>query len=98
MGLNIGYFYELTPRSYYNISEGYRRKAENALKVKMTLNRDLEFAIISPYLDKKLGIKTIQDYKKFEWENEGDVAAERVFKSKKEIAAIWQKIETENNL
>ena len=96
MGLKIQYFYSLTPRSFYNISEGYRKKEEEALKLKLILNRDLEFAIVSPYLDKKLNIKTITDYKKFEWENEGEaVEEERVFKSKEELAAIWQEKELE---
>jgi hypothetical protein len=29
LGLNIDYFYSLTPREFDNILEGYRRKEEN---------------------------------------------------------------------
>ena len=96
MGLKIDYFYSLTPRNFYNISEGYRRKEEESLKIKMILNRDLEFAMISPYLDKKANIKSVTDYKKFDWENEDEVDPERVLKTKEELAAIKQKMQPEN--
>lgn len=100
MGLKVSYFYKLTPRNYYNISEGYRKKEEDALKIKMTLNRDLEFAIVSPYLDNKKHPKNYSacDWKPFEWENEdeGAVVLDRVLKTKEELAAISQKMESEN--
>jgi hypothetical protein len=91
IGISITDFYDLTPRQFNNIVIGYDRKEEQNLKTKMVLNRDLEFAIVSPYLDKKSGIKTIQDYKKFSWEVETPALADgRKFKTKAEIAAIWK--------
>lgn len=90
-------FYNLTPRQFNNIVIGYDRVAEQNLKTTMILNRDLEFAIISPYLDKKSGMKTAQDYKKFTWEVETPELAEgRKFKTKAEIKAIWGKSEEVN--
>lgn len=62
------------------------------------LNRDLEFAIISPYLDKKHNIKSVTDYKKFYWETEeNQVQENRKFKTQEEIKAIWQKVDTETS-
>jgi hypothetical protein len=91
IGLLLTDFYNLTPRQFNNIVIGYDRKEEENLKTKMILNRDLEFAIVSPYLDKQSGIKTAQDYKKFSWEVETlELSEGRKFKTKAEIAAIWK--------
>jgi len=60
----------------------------------LILNRDLEFAIVSPYLDKKSKIKNSTDYKTFYWEVETP-EKERVFKTPEQLAAIWQKKQTE---
>ena len=68
MGLTISYFYSLTPREFDNISEGYFRKQEGIIKRQMILNRDLEFAIISPHLSEKHKNLTAERYKPFSWE------------------------------
>lgn len=94
MGIKIPEFYSLTPREFNNYLIGYQRKAEEDLKTKMILNRDLEFAFISPYLDKKHNIKSAKDYKTFAWEVENpELEAGRKLKTKEEIAAIWQKVD-----
>ena len=87
-------FYQLTPREANNILNGYRRKELEQFKIQATFFRDLEFAVVSPYLDKKHNIKTVQDYKKFTWETENEQPEpNRKFKTEAEIKAIWQKID-----
>jgi len=99
MGLSINRFYKLTPRSFDNILKGYRKKESDLLEVKMTLNRDLEFAILSPYFDSKKLPKnySAKDWKPFIWETKGAVnQGKRVFKSKEDLQKIFKKDDSDN--
>lgn len=96
MGLKIPEFYQLTPREFDNYLKGYQSKQERETQLKLVLNRDLEFAIISPYLDSKKPNcpKTPKEYKPFYWEVENNQPeAGRKFKSKAEVAASFKKID-----
>ena len=65
----------------------------------MILNRRLEFAIISPYLDKKYKNLTPEKYLPFEWEKdfqEQDLKT-RKFKTTKEMKAMWDKIDEKDH-
>lgn len=97
VGLRIDEFYKLTPRQFQNYLQGVYKKQEADLKLKMTLNRDLEFAMISPYLDKKHKNLTPQKYKPFPWESEQDSAGLKSYKTKEELQAIWDKIDRDKN-
>jgi hypothetical protein len=93
IGLKIDEFYNLTPRQFNNIVIGYNRKENNHVKLQMQLFRDLEFAVLSPYFDKKQGIKKPQDYKAFVWEKPQIDNSKRIFKSKKDLASIFNKVD-----
>lgn len=93
MGLEIGYFYSLTPRQFVNIQKGYANKKEQEMRLQMVLNRRLEFAIVAPYLDKAKKL-TEQTWRPFDWEKETtNQPVERTFKSKAEMRALWDKID-----
>ena len=96
MSLTISYLYSLTARQFDNILRGYVKKQEDGIKVQMTLARELEFAVISPYLDKKDRHLTPQKYKPFSWEQ----PEERKIKKRmtaKEHQEIWKKFDQQKN-
>ena len=95
LNLDINYFYKLTPRQFDNILEGYRCKEEASIKLKYELNRDLEWAIMSPYLDEKnpKHPKTIIEYKCFPWEKQKEVLAITKTKTKAEQQAFWENVD-----
>lgn len=95
LGLDINYFYSLTPRQFNNILEGYRQKEEAKTKLQLELNRDIEWAITRQYLDTKnpQHPKTMQEYKQFVWEQKQDVLEHKKPKTKAEQRAYWQKID-----
>ena len=87
IGLKVGYFYRLTSRQFNNILIGYRRKEEEATKIKMILNRDLEFMIAAPNLSEKDREKGVQGFKPLPWEKEEEEVG-RVFKTPEELKLI----------
>jgi len=96
MSLTLNYFYSLTPREFDNILRGYIKKQEDAIKVQMTLARELELAVISPYLDEKDRHLTPQQYKPFSWEQ----PEKRKIKKRmtaKEHQEIWKKFDQQKN-
>lgn len=95
LGLKLNYFYSLTEREFNNIVLGYRKKEEENFKIKLVLNRRLEFAIIAPHLDKKHKSLTPEKYMPFAWENEQDLE-DRKFFTAEEKAAIAKKLEQTN--
>lgn len=89
-------FYQVTPREANNILNGYRRKELEQFKIQAQFFRDLEFTIISPYIDEKnpKHPKTKFDFKQFYWEKEiNEIEPGRKLKTKAEIQAIWQKLD-----
>lgn len=96
LGLDIDYFYKLTPRQFDNILEGYRKKEEAILKLKYELSRDVEWAITRQYLDDKNPDhpKTILEYKQFPWEVKQSSSLElKKPKTKAEKQAYWDNID-----
>jgi len=96
MSLTLSYLYSLTARQFDNILRGYVKKQEDALKVQMTLQRELEFAVISPYLDKKNKHLTPQKYKPFAWKQ----SEKRKIKKRmtaKEHQDIWKKFDQQKS-
>lgn len=86
-------FYQLTPREANNIVNGYRRKELEQFKVQATLFRELEFAFIGPYLDKKHKNLTAQKYKPFAWEKPINNIQNKKPKTREELKAYWDKID-----
>jgi len=64
MGLNVNYFYSLTPRQFHNIHKGYNDKREAESNERLLLTRKLMFSTLLPW-SKNL---TEQDIWKFDWE------------------------------
>lgn len=95
LGFTIAYFYSLTPRQFDNILEGYRRKEEAKIKLKYELNRDLEWAIISPYLDDKnpKHPATILEYRQFPWETPLQTIEMKQPKKPEEHQAFWDALD-----
>lgn len=94
IGIKIPEFYQLTPRQFSNYLKGFQEQKEAEVKLQFELNRDLEYAFLSPYFDKKQNIKSAKDYKTFVWETVQDTEV-RVFKTAEELNAIWQKVDAE---
>lgn len=57
--------YSLTPRSFFNAVNGFRKKEDAQSKERWIITRELMFSILSPYLEK--GVEK-QDVLPFEWE------------------------------
>ena len=89
MGLNIDYLYSLTERQFFNILRGYVKKQEEAAKLQLTINRDLEFAIVAPYL--KNQHLTPETYKPFPWEQKTVSTKKRL--SQEDHLKIWEKVD-----
>lgn len=93
MGLNISYFYNLTPRQFQNIVDGYTRKAERLSKEKWEQTRWICFYAAGPHCKK---IKSLKDTIHFEWDEEDkfsiqdDRTPEEQLKS---IKKVWEKID-----
>ena len=95
LGLKLKYYYSLTERQFNNILIGCRKKEEENFKIKLVLNRRLEFAIIAPHLDKKHKSLTPEKYMPFAWENVQGVEDRRFFTAE-EKAVIAKKLEQTN--
>lgn len=66
MGLDINYFYNLTPRQFTNIQKGWSDRRDAESKERMIYTRRLMFAFLQPYA-KNL---TEQKLWPFDWESE----------------------------
>ncbi len=100
LGLDISYFYSLTPRQFDNILEGYRKKEAVKTKLQFELNRDVEWAITRQYLDDKNPDhpKTMLQYKQFPWETVESKSLElKKTKTKAEQQAYWDNIDKKKN-
>lgn len=66
MGLNIDYFYRLTPRQFTNIQKGWTERRDAEQKERFILTRRLMFAALAPH---SKGI-TEQSIWEFDFEND----------------------------
>lgn len=67
MGLQLDYFYSLTPRQFSNAVKGFRKKEENRSKEAWVMHRRTAFWILSPNL--KEGAREL-DLDVFYWEKD----------------------------
>jgi len=91
MGLNVDYLYSLTQRQFFNILRGYVKKQEEATKLQLILNRDLEFAIAKPHLKNEYRHLTPKTYKPFPWEQKTRSTKKRL--SQEDHLKIWEKLD-----
>lgn len=57
--------YSLTPRSFFNAVNGFRKKEDKLSKERWVLTREVMFAVMAPYLEKGAEKQNILP---FEWE------------------------------
>jgi Xaa-Pro aminopeptidase len=93
MGLNIDYFYSLTPRQFTNILIGYRRKEENQEKGKWQRARLAMYYSLLPYSEKK--DFSPADVFALTWDDEKDLLQEtRKIKTREELEKVFNKKRT----
>ena len=85
MGLEINYFYNLTPRQFINIQKGWSDRRDAESKERMIYTRRLMFAFLQPYAKKGL---TEQSLWPFDWENE-----KQLERSEEESEAMAKELE-----
>ena len=54
MGLNLDYFYSLSPREFHNVVNGYQKKQDNESKERLIIMRKLFWASLMPHLKEKM--------------------------------------------
>lgn len=84
MGLELDYFYSLTPRQFGNIQQGWQERRDAEMKMQMLLTRKTMFAALLPY-SKNL---TEQDLWPMEFDQENTLEF-----SEAEQARITQELE-----
>lgn len=104
MGLEIEYFYSLTPRQFYNIVKGYENKQNHALellKVELFYKRQFTFQSIMIHADPKSTQNlTPEKMFPFAWEQTKQTNTElenRKPKTKEELQAIWDKVDKQKS-
>ncbi|MCG7502382.1 hypothetical protein MHM83_10910 [Tenacibaculum sp. Mcav3-52] len=89
VGLEIMYFYSLTPRQFYNVLKGFRKREAEKEQSEWYRARMLMYHAILPYSDnKKL---KIQDIMEFPWEETQETEKSRKPKSREELKQIFDK-------
>lgn len=94
MGLDINYFYSLTPRQFANIQKGMFEKRDAEQKERLILVRRLMFASLAPY---SKGL-TEQSLWSFDFEKELIEKANHrddaeIAKQLEESIAFWQRVD-----
>lgn len=92
MGLSISYFYNLTPRQFQNIVNGYSRKSERLSKEKWEQTRWICFYTSGPHSKK---INKLKDTILFPWDEEGEIKIDNRTPEEqlKSIKKAWEKID-----
>lgn len=88
IGLNINYFYSLTPREFYNILTGYNRKTEAEFKTNWEQTRQLMFAVLQPHVKKGSKLEFT-----FPWEKQDNVKKLKTRKTREQIEAEFKKLD-----
>ena len=99
MGLQIGYFYSLTPREFMNISTGIRLRQDNDYKNGWEKARQIMYFSLLPYKPKN-GAFTPQSILKFPWEKEEtlELQAEHVTDEQyQEMLRTWAVMDAKRN-
>ena len=86
IGLNINYFYSLTPREFYNIVIGYRKKEEANFKNRWYQTREIVLATLQPHVKKGKKLEY-----PFEWEK--TEKPKRVMPSREELLKRFEKVD-----
>lgn len=92
MGLDINYFYSLTPREFANIQKGYDQRREAESNERLILARRLFFAVLAPY---KKGL-TEESAWPLDIDNKHDASKrddEQLVKDLQEAIEFWERVD-----
>jgi hypothetical protein len=99
MGLQVAYFYSLTPREFYNIAVGYRKKQDEAIKTSWEQTRKIAWATLMCY--HKTGTLKPEEVFSFPWDTSiTDLTeAEKIHRDKayEEMLARWAERDRKRN-
>lgn len=91
VGLDVNYFYSITPREFTNILIGYRNKEEAKEKAHWVRSRLTMYYALLPYTENKKFAP--EDVFKFPWEEETESLLERKPKTREELEEVFKKLE-----
>jgi hypothetical protein len=91
MGLNLDYFYSLTPREFNNILEGYRKKEETYFNNSWEQTRLIAFNAAFNFETKDKGI-TAQKWMPLPWE-QNKKELKPPTKTKEELKSFFKKFD-----
>ena len=93
MGLEVNYFYSLTPREFANLTIGYSKKKDAADRQSWEQTRWLMHSVLLPHKKSGTDLK-LTDVLKFPWEKEMQKEAPKP-KTRAELEAYWQEIDNQ---
>lgn len=88
IGLDIQYFYQLTPREFNNIVKGFAKKREDALHLSWEQTRSIMFTVAAPNLPKSKKHLKITDFMPFPWEKS---TTEKTKPNKEDLKEVFKK-------
>jgi len=88
MGLNLDYFYSLTPREFDNIRKGFIKKEEARIQLSWEQTRTLMYAITAPNLPKAKRNMKITEFFPLPWD---ETKKPKKQLSKKELGEMFKK-------
>jgi len=87
MGLTLDYFYSLTPRQFYNVLTGYRRKEFKYYKNGWEQTRQIMYTLLLPH-QKKGSTLTPQKVMLLPWDNDNNTDTEKLDTALPSVEAI----------
>ena len=86
VGLEVSYFYSLTPRQFANILDGYNEKTEAQMRRQYEMTRMIMYASLVPW--QKI---TPEEILKFPWEQQKKQAQpkQKKYKTKAELQKLF---------
>ena len=93
IGLDISYFYQLTPREFDNIAKGYRRKLDREERQSWEQTRSIMFTIAMPNLPKTKRNMKITEFMPLPWEKQKKEIPKMSREELNQMFAKWDKLE-----
>ncbi|XRE42213.1 hypothetical protein ACIVBQ_000417 [Tenacibaculum discolor] len=90
VGLEIMYFYSLTPRQFYNVLKGWRKRNEKKENNHWEQTRLLMYSFLKPHA-KNPDRFELTDVFKFPWEETQETEKSRKPKTREELKQIFDK-------
>jgi len=91
MGLDIDYFYALTPREFANISKGYAKKTQGQTRLSWEQTRSIMY-MVNLSIPSKRKKESITKFLPFSWEKEEAEVKELSKKEQKDLFEKWDTV------